>query len=360
MISMQILQNVVDGLKEITRFDISVIETEGKIVASSESGRVGKVLDGLRVFMVSAAEVQMLEGYSYFKVFDNNVTEYIVAVKGSDGEAHQAGQLAAFQIQCLLVAYKERYDKDNFIKNLLLDNLLLVDIYSRAKKMRIDSSAARVVFFIEVEEILDLELTDKLRQIYESPKDFITSVDESHIIVVKQVDSKQKIDEIDEMAVTLADIMLTELKVKTKISIGTKVLDLKNVSLSYKEAKMAAEVSRIFEPEKQIVNYEKLGVGRLIYQLPISLCKMFMLEILGETSIEHLEDEVLITVDKFFENNLNVSETARQLFIHRNTLVYRLNKLIKRTGLDLTNFDDAVVFKIMLMVSKYVTHRDNY
>ncbi|MCL1924699.1 MAG: helix-turn-helix domain-containing protein [Defluviitaleaceae bacterium] len=357
MISAQILQNVVDGLKELLRLDFSVIETEGRIVASTESSLIGEVIDSLRPFMVSAAEVQIIEGYIYFKAFDNGVAEYVVSIKGTDIESHKAGQIAAFQVECLLTAYKERYDKDNFIKNLLLDNLLLVDIYSRAKKMGISSTATRSIFLIEVEDA-SLTLIDKLRKFYENPKDFITNVDEHHIIVVKQVKENSSLQELEEIASTLADIMHTELEINSRVSIGTKISDLKNVSLSYKEAKMALEVSSIFNPESQIVNYENLGIGRLIYQLPLSLCKIFMFEILGETSLDVFEEEVLVTVDKFFENNLNVSETSRQLFIHRNTLVYRLNKLIKKTGLDLTNFDDAVVFKILTMVSKYITYKE--
>lgn len=356
MVSAQILQRVVDGLKEITRFDISVIETEGKIIASTEEGMAGQVVESLRVFMVSAAEVQILEGYSYFKVFDNNVAEYVVSVKGNDGESHTTGQIASFQIQCILGAYKERYDKDNFIKNLLLDNFLLVDIYSRAKKMRIDIGATRIVFLIEAGN-RDFSLIDRLRETYESPRDFITAVDEKHIIIVKQLNGGGSEQEIKDVFDNLNEVTNEHLGEQVRISTGTKVTDLKNVSLSYKEAKMALEVSSIFETEKFNISYETLGVGRIIYQLPVSLCKIFMNEILGDGSIETFEEEILVTVDKFFENNLNVSETARQLFIHRNTLVYRLNKIQKITNLDLNNFEDAVVFKIILMVSKYVSYK---
>lgn len=356
MISAQILQNVVDGMKELTRFDISIIETEGKIVASTEEGFVGQVIDSLRVFMVSAAEVQILEGYSYFKVFDNNVTEYVVSVKGNDGESHKAGQIVSFQIQYLLVAYKERYDKDNFIKNLLLDNLLLVDIYSRAKKMKVDINAPRVVFLIEISEI-DASFEELLRETYESPRDFITSVDENHVILVKQLGFTNLEEEVKAVSETLGEIIFTAIGSRVRIATGRRVTDLKNISLSYKEAQLALEVGRIFEPENLNLNYENLGIGRLIYQLPVSLCKMFMSEILGEPSAENFDEEILVTVDKFFENNLNVSETSRKLFIHRNTLVYRLNKLNKKTGLDLSHFDDAVVFKIILMVSKYVEYK---
>ena len=157
---------------------------------------------------------------------------------------------------------------------------------------------------------------------------------------------------------TIADMLNIEMNTKLFISIGTVVSDLKDVSRSYKEAKMALEVGKIFETEKHIVNYERLGIGRLIYQLPLPLCRMFIKEVLHGLTIDDFDDETLATVNKFFENNLNVSETSRQLYIHRNTLVYRLDKLQKMTGLDLRNFDDAIIFKITLMVSKYMIYMD--
>jgi len=143
-----------------------------------------------------------------------------------------------------------------------------------------------------------------------------------------------------------------------RVGIGTAVNDLKFVSRSFKEAKMALEVGKIFEMTSLVINYETLGIGRLIYQLPMSLCRMFVNEVLRGEDADDFDEETLITVDKFFENNLNVSETARKLYIHRNTLVYRLDKLQKQTGLDLRNFDDAITFKITLMVGKYMNHKD--
>ena len=135
-------------------------------------------------------------------------------------------------------------------------------------------------------------------------------------------------------------------------------MTLKMYLVHIKKLKMALEVGRIFDSEKNIVNYEQLGIGRLIYQLPIPLCKMFIREVLHGLTIDDFDEETLATVGKFFENNLNVSETSRQLYIHRNTLVYRLDKLQKMTGLDLRNFDDAIIFKITLMVSRYMLFMD--
>ena len=359
MISNQILQSTIDGLKNITRKDLSVVEKEGKVIATTEENMIGRQIDAIENFVGSQADSQLILGYQYFKVYDNGIPEYVIQVKGEDEDGYRIGKIAAFQIQSLLVAYKERYDKDNFIKNLLLDNLLLVDIYSRAKKLHIENNIRRIVYLIETNIDKDMNIVEIVRSIFPAKtKDFVTAVDEHSIILVKELREKETMDEIEKIAKMISDTLSTELNVKVYISIGTVVSDLKDVSRSYKEAKMALEVGKIFENEKLIVNYEKLGIGRLIYQLPLSLCKMFIKEVLHGLTMDDFDEETLATVTKIFENNLNVSETSRQLYIHRNTLVYRLDKLQKMTGLDLRNFDDAIIFKITLMVSKYMMYMD--
>lgn len=361
MISNQILQSTIDGLKNIIRRELSVAEREGKIVATTEESMVNTVIENADIFIQSPAENQLVQGYQYFKVFDNGSPEYIVMIKGEDEEAYRIGKITAFQIQNLLVAYKERFDGDNFIKNLLLDNLLLVDIYSRAKKLRIENNVPRVVFLIETEIDKEFNVVEIVRSIFPTKqKDFVTAVDEKSIILVKELKEKDSKEEIDQISKHIYDTLSAEAMTSVYVAIGTVVNDLKNVSAAYKEAKMALEVGKIFEENKKIVNYEQLGIGRLIYQLPAPLCKMFINEVLHGLSMDQFDEETLTTVNKFFENNLNVSETSRQLYIHRNTLVYRLDKLQKMTGLDLRNFDDAIIFKIMLMVSKYMHYRETF
>lgn len=336
MISNQILQSTIDGLKNIIRRELSVAEREGKIVATTEESMVNTVIENADIFIQSPAENQLVQGYQYFKVFDNGSPEYIVMIKGEDEEAYRIGKITAFQIQNLLVAYKERFDGDNFIKNLLLDNLLLVDIYSRAKKLRIENNVPRVVFLIETEIDKEFNVVEIVRSIFPTKqKDFVTAVDEKSIILVKELKEKDSKEEIDQISKHIYDTLSAEAMTSVYVAIGTVVNDLKNVSASYKEAKMALEVGKIFEENKKIVNYEQLGIGRLIYQLPAPLCKMFINEVLHGLSMDQFDEETLTTVNKFFENNLNVSETSRQLYIHRNTLVYRLDKLQKMTGLDL-------------------------
>ena len=361
MISSQVLQYSIEGLKNITRRDMSVMEREGKVIASTEETLLNQIIGSVEAFVDSPAEGQLVQGSHYFKVFDNGVAEYVVSVKGEDEETYRIGKIAAFQVQNLLIAYKERYDKDNFIKNLLLDNLLLVDIYNRAKKLNIENDVRRVVYLVETIVDKEFNTVEIVRGIFpEKSRDFVTAVDENSIILVKELSEHDGPDEMHKIAEAVYDTLSSEAMSRVYVAMGTVATDLKSVSTSFKEAKMALDVGRIFEPDKNIVSYAKLGIGRLIYQLPVPLCRMFMNEVLHGISINQFDNETLVTVAKFFENNLNVSETSRQLYIHRNTLVYRLDKLQKATGLNLHNFEDAIVFKISLMVSKYMGYADSF
>ena len=291
---------------------------------------------------------------------DRHQLEYILLAKGASDDVYMVGKLAAFQIQNLLVAYKERFDKDNFIKNLLLDNLLLVDIYNRAKKLHIDTDVKRVVYIIETHNEKDVNALETVRSLFASKtKDFITAVDEKNIILVKEVRQGESYVELDKTANMILDMLNTEAMTKVRVAYGTVINDIKEVSRSYKEAKMALDVGKIFYASKNVIAYSNLGIGRLIYQLPIPLCKMFIREVFDGKSPDEFDEETLTTINKFFENSLNVSETSRQLYIHRNTLVYRLDKLQKSTGLDLRVFEDAITFKIALMVAKYMKYMES-
>ena len=360
MISNQILQSTIDGLKSITRKELSVVEKEGKVIATTEENMIGRQIDAVENFISSPAESQLILGYQYFKIYDNGVPEYVIQVKGEDESGYQIGKIAAFQIQSLLVAYKERYDKDNFIKNLLLDNLLLVDIYNRAKKLHIEVEARRVVYMIETKQEKDLNARELLKTLFATrTRDFITAVDERSIILIHELREDEDYEDVEQVANMMKDMLNSEAMATVRISYGTIVSEIKQVSKSYKEAKMALDVGKIFYAEKRIIAYNTLGIGRLIYQLPISLCEMFMHEVFGDNIPDSLDEETLTTINKFFENNLNVSETSRQLYVHRNTLVYRLEKLQKSTGLDIRKFDDALTFKIALMVVNYMKYMEN-
>lgn len=359
MISNQILQNTIEGLKGISRIDFCVLDTEGKALATTFED-TWNYESAVLSFVESPADSQVIQGCQFFKIFDEQQLEYVLLAGGESEDVYMLGKIAAFQVQSLLVAYKERFDKDNFIKNLLLDNLLLVDIYNRAKKLHIDTEAKRVIFIIETSHEKDSVVLDNVRNLLGGKsRDFVTAVDEKNIIVVKELADKAGSRELEKMAKEMMEILRAESEDdKIHIAYGTVVNDIKEVSKSYKEAKLALDVGKIFFDEKDIVAYSTLGIGRLIYQLPIPLCKMFIKEIFEGKSPDEFDEETLTTINKFFENSLNVSETSRQLYIHRNTLVYRLDKLQKSTGLDLRVFEDAITFKIALMVVKYMKYME--
>lgn len=359
MISNQILQNTLDGLKAISRVELCIMDTDGKAIAYTAD--MSKCSASAVAFAASPADSQEIQGYQFFKVFDEQQLEYILVTGGVGEDVYIIGKMVAFQIQNLLVAYKERFDKDNFIKNLLLDNLLLVDIYSRSKKLHIQTDVARVAMIVKSAAEKDNNVLELTRACFSSNgKDFITAVDEKDVIIVKELHDAEVTKEIDKTARSLIAYLQKEGIQEVRIAYGTVVREIKEVSRSYKEAKMALDVGKIFFDDRDIIAYSELGIGRLIYQLPIPLCKMFIKEIFGAKSPDEFDEETLTTIHRFFENSLNVSETSRQLFIHRNTLVYRLDKLQKSTGLDLRVFEDAITFKIALMVVKYMKYMETF
>ena len=359
MISNQILQNTIEGLKSITRIDLGVMDTDGKTLATTFP-EPGDYENAVLSFVESPAESQVIQGYQFFKIYDEHQLEYILIANGGSEDVYMVGKIAAFQIQNLLVAYKERFDKDNFIKNLLLDNLLLVDIYNRAKKLHIETDVRRVVYIIETNRDKEGNELEKVRSIFEGKnRDFVTAGDEKNIIVVKEVGENEGYEEMNKTAEVIVNLFRSDSDSDVHVAYGTIVGEIKEVSRSYKEARMALDVGKIFFEEKDVIAYSTLGIGRLIYQLPIPLCKMFIKEIFDGKSPDEFDEETLTTINKFFENSLNVSETSRQLYIHRNTLVYRLDKLQKATGLDLRVFEDAITFKIALMVVKYMKYMES-
>lgn len=358
MISNQILQNTIDGLKGITRNDLCVIDTEGTVLASTFP-EAENYTNAALAFVESPADSQVVQGCQFFKVFDEHQLEYVLLACGDTDDAYMIGRIATFQIQNLLVAYKERFDKDNFIKNLLLDNLLLVDIYNRAKKLHIDIDVPRAVFIVETNREKDSNELEKVRSLFHGKStDFVTAVDEKNIIVVHELAEGEGYEDLNKTAEVIRSLFGGAGNQEVHIAYGSIVKEIKEVSRSYKEARMALDVGKIFFEDKDIIAYAALGIGRLIYQLPIPLCKMFIREIFGGRSPDDFDEETLMTINKFFENNLNVSETSRQLYIHRNTLVYRLDKLQKSTGLDLRIFEDAITFKIALMVVQYMKYME--
>ncbi|HIT90329.1 MAG TPA: PucR family transcriptional regulator, partial [Candidatus Merdenecus merdavium] len=302
MISSQVLQSAIDDLRAITRIDLCIMDLEGKAVATTFSEDDIEPKD-IQQFADSPADSQVIQGHHFFKIFDERTLEYVLISKGSHEDAYMIGKVAVSQIQSLIIAYKERFDKNNFIQNLLLDNLLLVDVYNRAKKLHIDIEAKRVVFVIETKYEKDSSALETVKSLFSNrTKDFITAVDERNIILVKALEENEEEIDVHGIARTLVDMLNAEAMSQVRVSYGTIIEEIKEVSKSYKEAKMALDVGKIFYSERNIIAYSTLGIGRLIYQLPIPLCKMFMNEVFGGKLPAAIDDETLMTINKFFEN----------------------------------------------------------
>lgn len=359
MISSQVIKTSIEELKAITKVDLCVLDLEGNTIASTFELE-DLSLELVTGFANSPADSQVIGHHHLLKILDENELLYILVARGSGEDTYMVGKIAVSQLQNLIVAYKEKFDKNNFFQNLLLDNMLLVDIYNRAKKLHIEVSVPRVVFLIETGSGKENSASELLAGMFSSQTgDYITAVDENNVILIKALTQEEDHESLRQIAYTVVDMMNMEAMMNVRVAYGTIVSELKEVSKSYKEAKMALDVGKIFYAEKKVTAYSTLGIGRLIYQLPVNLCRLFIEEIFGSNVPGELDEETLTTINKFFENNLNVSETSRQLFVHRNTLVYRIEKLEKSTGLDIRTFDDALTFKIALMVVNYMKYIDS-
>ena len=356
MLSNQIVYKIINDISKIIKAECSIFNMSGKCLAySGEPDK--KTEQEVHLFLNDheRPDEQIGEQESMFLVYDKEEAVYVLVIHKSVDQIEMLGRLCVNQIENVIQAYKEKLDKNHFFQNLLLDNLLLVDIFNQAKKLNVDIEKRRVIFLIEPKNEGDNIVLETMKGLYATgTKDFVTSVDERHIILVKALENTDGYKELNHIAHSIVDTLNAEAMVSVRVAYGTIVEELKNVSKSYKEASMALDVGRIFYIEKNILAYNELGIGRLIHQLPIQLCEMFLKEVFDGRAVDRFDEETLSTVNQFFENNLNISETARQLYIHRNTLVYRLEKIQKTTGLDVRRFDDALTFKIALMVANHM------
>ncbi len=349
MLSNHKLQVTLEEIKEISRIDLALYSDKGKLLAATYQPQED-LEAAISLFADSMAESQMLSGCHFFKIVIENELEYILLARASSEEAYMIGRLAACQIRNMVSAFREQFDRNSFMQNVVLGNMLVVDMYNKAKKLHIEA-AQRVVFIIEVSGKKDGVVMETVKNLFAATtRDFITEVDEKSVILVKDVRDIEEDRELESLAEMIVDNLQTEAMVRVRVGYGNRVDLLQDIARSYQEAKMALEVGSIFYVEDHTISYANLGIGRLIYQIPISLCEMFLREVFGEKIPDIFDEETTVTINKFFENNLNISETARQLYVHRNTLVYRLERIEKVLGLDIRTFEDAMLFKIALMV----------
>ena len=360
--SNSVFQSVIIQLREISDRTFGVIDTEGCVVSCTDMSMLGERWADAALKVGNASENMVTFAQKTFKAImgNSNYFEYAVFCTGDDELAKSFCQMAYISLNDAKTFYEEKHDRGTFVKNIIMDNILPGDIYIRAKELHFSTDAPRAVFLIRQVGHSDVATVDVLGGMFpDKQQDFVLSVNENDIAVIKQVSANVTSEELEKIATSMEEVLRNELRIKTIIGIGTVAEHLRELADSYKEAQTSIDVGKIFDTEKSVMHYENLGIGRLIYQLPTTLCEIFLREVFKKNSLDSLDQETLFTINKFFENSLNVSETSRKLFVHRNTLVYRLEKIRKLTGLDLRQFDHAIVFRVALMVRQYLNSREN-
>jgi len=350
--SNRLFQGIIQQMKETIDKKFGVLDETMTVIASSDLDLIGKQM---QVSVPPVPEAFTGNGYTFKPISATQGSEYMVFVEGEEIISSKYAGVLSVAFANIKFYYDEKYDRANFIKNILLDNILPGDIYLKARELYFNSDVSRTVILVRTPEPNDVSVYDILQNLFpDKSKDFIININENDIAIVKETQNGIGSKDMESLASTISDTISGEFFVHVVIAVGTTVDNLKDLARSFKDAQVALEVGKVFDAEKTIISYDNLGIARLIYQLPTTLCETFLHEVFKRGSIDSLDHETLYTIQRFFENNLNVSETSRKLFVHRNTLVYRLEKIKKITGLDLREFDHAIVFKIALMVNKYL------
>ena len=335
--SNRLFQGLVHQMRDTIDATVGVVDDSATIIACSDLTKVGTTNEFVSLDLSDVHDIFIRDGYTYKPFGSPNKPEYAVFVEGVDDAAAKYANILAIALFNVKQYYDEKYDRNNFIKNVVLDNVLPGDIVIKARELHFNAEVSRVVLLIRIVSTNDVSAYDVIQNLFpDKNKDFVFTISESDIVLVKEIKGAVDAKDLEKLARSIADT-------------------LKELSRSFKEAQTALEVGKVFDTDKAIVSYDNLGIARLIYHLPTTLCETFLHEVFKRGSIESLDHETLFTIQKFFENNLNVSETSRKLFVHRNTLVYRLEKIKKLTGLDLREFDHAIIFKIALMVKRYLS-----
>ena len=343
----RVFQNVVYQMKDAVDRVVGVIDETGTVISCSELGQIGEVREGVAAVRQTAGDAFVRDGYAYHQFSNAKHNDYAVFVEGTDTTAEQFAAMLSISLQSIKQYHDEKFDKTNFIKNVVLDNILPGDIYAKARELHFVSDVQRVVLLIRVTSGNDISAYDVVSGLFpDKQKDFVFNISETDTVLVKEIKPDNNTRDMEKLAASIVDTLQGDHYIKAVVGIGTPIGNIKD---------LAMEVGKVFDTERQVISYDHLGIARLIYQLPTTLCEAFLREVFKQESIDSLDAETLFTIQRFFENNLNVSETSRGLFVHRNTLVYRLEKIRKLTGLDLRNFDDAIVFKVALMVKKYLS-----
>jgi carbohydrate diacid regulator len=359
LLSRKLYQNIVNQVKDILGCEFGIMDSYGNIIACSNENNIGQSSPIIQEILECKDSMAIFGGIAFQKIVVKNKVELITFIHSAQEEHLKHLYLFTVNVSSIKAFYDEKYDKNDFLKRIILGKIEPGEIPIKARDMSIAANVSRAVFLIRTESSKEVYAYEIIQNLFPNKvKDFTIIVDEENTVLIRELKSKDE-DDIEKNAKIIIDTLNTESMIKAVIGIGTAVDNLADIHRSFGEAQTALFIGGIFDKDKCIVNYNSLGLGRLIYQLPESTCQMFLDEIFHNGALESLDEEYLFTVQKFFDNNLNISETSRQMYVHRNTLVYRLEKIRKLTGLDLTKFDNAIIFKVAMLVKKYLYNGKN-
>jgi len=359
--SSRIFQSVIIQMKDATSRPVGVVDPEGIVVACSDLSLIGTGLGKITSIINENDEMTVRHSGKTFRSLGVGTAEdYLVFAAGDDDLSKTLCIMASIAINEAGIYFEENHDKRAFVKSIISENILPGDISTRAKELRFSSDVVRGVLVIRADSASNISAVEILQDIFpDKQNDFVISTSDTDIVLIKEIPQASEVKYLNKLAEMVRKKLADEFSVKAVIGVGTPAKHLRELADKYKEALISIDIGKVFEADKSIINYETLGIGRLIYQLPTTLCEIFLSEVFKRNPIEALDQETLFTIDKFFENSLNVSETSRKLFVHRNTLVYRLEKIRKITGLDLREFDHSIIFKVALMVKKYLISQES-
>lgn len=349
----QIFQPMLEQMRAVSGKSMGVLNNYGAVIAYAGDPLSEEIAYDAATNNANNGKPFVLGNYTFVAFGMRNTMDYIVYVQGTDAEVQKLCLLLSVSLSNLQIHCGDKYDKTNYLKSVLLGNVLPGDVFIRSDELQIDTEIPRAVFIIQLQENADVSVQHLLQNMFPE-QDFVIGIDNQNVVLIKALSAGYNRESLTKIAKSIVETVNSELMLQVYVGMGTPTESIRDIARSYSEAQIALEIGRVFEGDKYILSYDTLGIGRLIYQLPSKLCELFLEEIFKKESINVLDEETIQTIYKFFENNLNVSETSRQLFVHRNTLVYRLDKIERLTGLDLRNFDDAVIFKVAILVNKYL------
>lgn len=268
---------------------------------------------------------------------------------------------ALTQIRCLCNAYQEKYNKTYFLQGLVTGTIPIYDILERASRLHINLEERRILFLLKTKGPLDEIIPEILKNLFPpQTHSYLVSLTESSMVVLRPVKDSETENDFLQIARTIVDTLNMEALSFIQVAYSGCFHSLTECSEAYKSAYLALKVGNLFYSEQTVFPYNRLGVGRLLYQLPISICEGFLHEVFGDDIPDSFDNETDTTITRFLQNNLNIAETSRQLHMHRNTLIYRLDQVEKKTGLDLRKFEDAMTFKLASMVINYLHSERNF